>query len=61
MPSVREEQRDGEREQEGDLLCVERMLAEDLEDIGQERYAGAEERKPNEVDRVAALGPVIRH
>jgi hypothetical protein len=43
------------------MLFTPSVLAEDLEDVGEQGDARAEEDQADEVERVAALGTVIRH
>ena len=48
-----------EREQARHLGGAERVLAEDLEDVGQERDAAAEEDEPDDVEGRDALGAIV--
>ena len=53
VPPVRRERTHGDREQARDLAGAERVLAEDLEHVREERDPRAEENETDEVERLA--------
>src|ERR1017187_5989153 len=61
VPEVAGEEDEREREEAEDRARAQRVLAEDLEDAGEEADAGAEEDSAEDVQLVDALGAVVRH
>ena len=60
VPEVAREENEREREEAEDRARAQRVLAEDLEDVGEEPDAGAEEDPARDVQLVDALGAVVR-
>ncbi len=60
VPPVRREQHERDGQEPGDLAHAQRVLAEDLEDVREERDAGTEEHEARHVERRDARGAVVR-